>query len=93
MLIWTFSLLQWNCMARLKNIGDLTYHNFTTDNDYIKIQYDKTKVDQAGEKIKDKHVYANPFNPLVCYFLALGLWFTLEAKQLATPPIFSQIQM
>ena len=29
-LIWTFSLLQWNCMSRSKNIGELAYHNFMT---------------------------------------------------------------
>ena len=90
MMLWIFSLLQWNCMARSKNIGDLAYHNFTTGDDYIKIRYDKTKADQAGEKVKDKHIYANPFNPLVCSFLALGVWFTLEAKRLSnTTSLFS----
>ena len=26
MLVWTFSLLQWDCMARSKNIGDFAFH-------------------------------------------------------------------
>ena len=90
MLIWTFSLLQWNCMGRSKNIGELAYHNFMTGDDYIKIRYDKTKADQDGEKIKDKHIYANPFNPLVCPFLALGVWFSLDSKRLSkTTNLFS----
>ena len=89
-IIWTFSLLQWNCMARSKNIGDLAYHNFTVGDDYIKIRYDKTKADQDGERIKDKHMYANPYNPLVCPFLALGIWFALDAKRLSgTTKLFS----
>ena len=88
MLIWTFSLLQWNCMVRSKNIGELAYQNFTSGDDYIKIRYDKTKNDQDDEKIKDKHIYANPFNPIVCPFLALGSsrevieedWYDWEAS-------------
>ena len=77
-------------MACSKNIGELAYHNFVTGDDYIKIRYDKTKADQDGEKIRDKHIYANPLNPLVCPFLALGIWFSLEAKRLgATTSLFS----
>ena len=69
-------------MARSKNIGDLAYHNFRTGDDCLTIKYDKTKADQAGEKVMDKHIYANPFNPLVCPILALGVWFTLEGERL-----------
>ena len=76
-LIWLFSVLQWNCMARSMNIGALAYQNFQTGDNYIKIRYDKTKSDQAGEKDRDKHVYANLFNPLSCPILSLGVWFSL----------------
>ena len=55
--VWVYSLLQWNCMTRSKNIGELAYHNFLTGDDYIKIQYDKAKADQSGEKVKDKHIF------------------------------------
>ena len=78
MIIWIYSLLQWNCMARSKNIGKLAYHNFTTDNDFIKIRYNKMKADQDGEKIRDTHVYTNPINPLVYPVFALDVWLTLE---------------
>ena len=47
------------------------FHQFQTGDDYIKIRYDKTKADQEGQKVKDKHIYANPFDPLVCSFLSL----------------------
>jgi len=70
--------------------GDLAYQNFTTGNNFIKIRYNKTKADQDGEKIRDKYVYANLFNPLVCTFLALGIWLTLESKILgSTTSLFS----
>ena len=71
-------------MARSINIGALAYHNFQTGDDYIKIRYDNTKSDKAGEKVRDKHVYANPFNPLCCPILALGVWFSLELTRLGT---------
>jgi len=60
-------------MAKSKDIGELEYHNFTTAADFIKICYDKTKEDQDVEKLRDKHVYANQFNPLVYPVLALGV--------------------
>jgi len=69
-------------MSRSNIIGELAYHHFTTGNDCIKLRYDKTKVDQDGKKIRDKHVYTNPFNPLTCPVLALGVWLTLELKRL-----------
>ena len=71
-------------MERSNNIGELAYHNFTTGNEFIKIRYNKTKTDQDGEKIRDKHVYVNPFNPLVCPVLALGVWLMLESKRLGS---------
>ena len=41
-LIWFFSVLQWNYMARLINIAALAYQNSQTKEYYIKIRYDKT---------------------------------------------------
>ena len=71
-------------MARSINIEALAYHNFQTGDDYIKIRYDKTKSDQADKKVRDKHVYTNPFNPICCPILALGVWFSLESTCLGT---------
>ena len=71
-------------MAQSINIGALAYHNFQTGDEYIKIRYNKTKSDQAGKNVRDKHVYANPFNPLCCPILALGVWFSLESTRLGT---------
>ena len=77
-------------MARSRNIRELAYHCFTVGDDYIKIKYDKTKADQEGEKVKDKHLYDNPFNATVCPFLALGIWLAYDAKRLSsTTHLFS----
>jgi hypothetical protein len=78
--VWVFSILQWNCMARSVNIGVLAFHNFRPGEDNIVCKYDRSKMDQTGEKAHGKHLYANPFDPLVCCYLALGVWFSVEAS-------------
>ena len=83
-LIWVFSVLHWNCMEWSINTGALAYHKFQTGDDYIKIRYNKKNSDQAGKNVRDKHVYANPFNPLCCPILALGVWFSLESTCFGT---------
>ena len=75
-------------MARSINIGELAYHNFWMGEDSIKIRYDRTKSDQTGEKVNNKNIYGNPFNPLVCPFLALGVWFCLEANRYLKQQIY-----
>jgi hypothetical protein len=79
-LVWLFSILQWNCMARSINIGVLALHNFRVGEDSIICKYDNSKTDQAGERVSDKNIYANPLDPIVCPHLALGIWFYLEAS-------------
>ena len=79
--LWLFSILQWNCMARSINIGVLALHCFRVGEDCIIVRYDKSKADQTGAKVSDKHVYDNPFDPLVSVFLALGVWFSLESAR------------
>ena len=83
LLVWVFTIMQWNCMARAVNIGALAYHQFSTSDDNIQIKYDKSKKDQLGEKCNDKHIYANPYDPLVCPFLSLGIWFAHDVERLS----------
>ena len=44
--------------------------------------YDDSKADQTGEKCTEKHIYANPLEPMVCPFLALAVFFSLESLHL-----------
>jgi hypothetical protein len=66
-------------MACSINIGVLALHCFGVGKDCMVVRYDKSKVDQTGEKVSNKHVYDNPFDPLVSVFLALGVCFSLES--------------
>jgi hypothetical protein len=80
--VWSYSILQWNCMARSVNIGSLGFHNFRAGEDHIVCCYDDTKSDQTGEKCTDKHIYDNPLEPTVCPFLALAVFFSLKSLHL-----------
>lgn len=71
---WTWTLLQWNCMARSASIDCLALHNFSLGTDSIVIKYDETKADKAGEKLSEKNVYANPLDWTMCTWLALGVY-------------------
>jgi hypothetical protein len=72
--VWTYAILQWNCMARSVNIGSLGFHNFQAGKDHTLCCYNDTKVDKMGEMCTNKHIYANPLEPTVCPFLALAVF-------------------
>jgi len=62
-LLWCMAMvLQWNCIARCQNIGDLAMRNFTSQSneDNIYITFAKTKMDKLGKKISPKYIFANP---------------------------------
>ena len=44
------------------------------------IQHDSTKSDKEGENLVQKHVHANPENPLICPSVALGTWLALNQQ-------------
>jgi hypothetical protein len=79
--VWVHSIMQWNCMARSINIAPLALHNMIVMEDAIRVKYDKTKADQTGDKVRDKHLYSNPHWPLGSVNLALGVWFCLEVER------------
>ena len=66
-------------MACSINIGALALHCFRVGEDCIIVCHDESKADQTGEKVSNKHVCDNPFDPLVSCFLALGVWLSLES--------------
>jgi len=74
--VWVYTVLQWNCIARSVSVDPLTFHNFSPGfgTDSIKCTYDRTKADQEGKKVSPKNLYANPFDPRISVFLALGCW-------------------
>jgi len=76
-LLWLFTVLQWNCMARSNNIDGLTWNCFSLGKDSIIIKYFDTKKDQTGEKCTPKNCYANPFNFMICICTALGCYLSI----------------
>jgi hypothetical protein len=51
---WTWTLLQWNCMAWSASIDCLAFHNFSVGIDSVVIKYDNSKADKTGEKLLEK---------------------------------------
>jgi hypothetical protein len=73
--VWTFMVLQWNCMGRSASIDPLRIHNLGVGAaDSNKIKYDDSKADSTGEKVSPKNMHANPFDPIICSVTALGIW-------------------
>lgn len=75
-------------MGCLISIDPLGFRNFTMGSDSIKCTYDNSKADQAGEKVSPKNIYANPLDPFLCTFTALGVWFSLQKKVLVNHEAF-----
>ena len=83
MLVWFWTVEQWNFMARSANIDPLGFHNFWVGSDSIIAKYDDSKADKSGERLSEKNIYANPENFQLCFFTAMGIWVSLEAARLA----------
>ena len=71
-------------MARSINLDCIAFSNLKRGSDSIIVKYDETKSDKTGENCSNKHIYGNPADPVVCVFLALGLYSALEHVSLAT---------
>lgn len=81
--VWVFGLCVWHCMARTISVDCLALHNIQRGtSDSIKIKHDETKTDKAGEFTHEKNCYANPYDPSVCLYTALGCWLSLNSAVL-----------
>ena len=67
-------------MARTINVDNLGWRNVSKMGDCCSLKYDYTKKDQSREKCTNKSIFANPLNPKVCFFLALGCHIALNCK-------------
>ena len=74
---WVMSLLQWNLMARVQNIDNLSFASFSMGTDSIRVKYNQTKKDKTGQKTTSKNCYANPFNMYICLYTALAIYFSV----------------
>ena len=58
-------------MGRAISIDPLSLHN---------MEHDSTKAEKGGEKLIDKHCYANPKDPQCCLNTSLGIWLCLNQE-------------
>jgi hypothetical protein len=66
--VWAFLVLQWSIMGRCCNVDAIGLHNFKAENDSVVFCLDTNKKDQKGEKVTEKHCYANPLKPVISLF-------------------------
>ena len=78
---WAYQVLLWNCMGRSASVDPIGLHNFRLGTDSVIITYDRSKSDMGGERVHPKNCYANPYNPYLCTFLAMGVWCLLYPEQ------------
>ena len=71
-------------MARTINVDGFSFRNLTMGTDSIRVKYFRTKADQEGKKCQHKNIYANPFNPKVCFFTGMGTYCAIHAAILGT---------
>ena len=77
-------------MARPISVEPLSLQNFTVGQDSIKVKFNWSKADQEGDRCGFKHVYANPHNPTVCPFLALGIYLSTNSMKFENTPLLFQ---
>ena len=83
-LVWLWTIMQWNLMAQSVNIEPIALHNIKVFQDSLQFLYDVNKSDQKGSKTTTNHIYANPKNDFICPYLALEIYFCLNAAKFTT---------
>ena len=71
---WCFFVLGWVMMCRSASTAVVLLSLMSWAGDCIVIETVVSKSDQTAEKEFPRHIYANPFMPWVCPFLALGVY-------------------
>lgn len=67
--------LTWNLMCRADNTDHLAVADLGWENDALTVRFAMAKNDQAGTKGDlQRHLYANPLDPVLCPITALGLY-------------------
>ena len=80
-LVWFWTISQWNCMARGANIDPLHFGNFTLGPDSIVVKYDDSKADKNAVRLSEKNIYANPDDWRLCFWTGLCIWISLRGEE------------
>ncbi|KAL7578468.1 hypothetical protein ACA910_011537 [Epithemia clementina (nom. ined.)] len=74
-----FLVLSWNLSCRTSNTAEICMCDIEWGIllDSFSIKFVHTKADQRGKEAKHQcHIYANPFQPIICPVLLLSMYFT-----------------
>lgn len=76
--------LLWNLMARSVSAACVMPQHFGWFNDAMGVVFPKHKGDQGGDGAEPKHIFANPYDPVVCPLLSLAIFlFTAGPREAA----------
>ena len=75
---WAFTMCQWNCMGRMKNVDDMYFNQISLSTDSLVLTFKDSKKDPKGEKVSPKNCYANPFDFHICICTTLGIFLCLR---------------
>jgi hypothetical protein len=79
-LVWFWTLAQWNCVARSASIDPLRFGNFKVGSDSIIAKYDESKADKDAERLAEKNIFANPFDWKLCFWTGLSIFISLKKE-------------
>jgi hypothetical protein len=74
-----YLLLTWNLCCRVENTALIKMSDISWSSafDAFSVRFAHSETDQLGENAKhERHIYANPVDPLVCPLLTLASYFT-----------------
>ena len=74
-----FIIFQWNCIARSISIDHKGFTNMKRGTDSIIVKCNQTKSDKTDERYTNKNVFANPTDPSINFFTALGIYCSYES--------------
>jgi hypothetical protein len=60
-------------IQRINNIGQLTFTTMRWKNDALCVTIPRHKGDTKGERMMERHIHANPYDPLSCFIFWLGV--------------------
>jgi hypothetical protein len=85
---WFFLVMEFNLMCRINQVVALTTSRITWVGDALAILFTKKKVTQKGSFEHHKHLFANPYDPIVCPITALGVYLLVQGPTLEGVQLF-----
>jgi hypothetical protein len=74
-----FLLMMWNLGCRVNNTTIIKFCDISWANNFdcFQVLFAHSKTNQTGEEaLYPRHIFGNPFEPLVCPILSLSMYFT-----------------